>query len=260
MKIAILGMGNMGSWFAGELARENEIAVFDKDPLAAKRFEDDGRIRILNKLSDLQAFKPHLLLNTVSLQNTIEAFREAEEYLPENCIIADIASTKGEIPGYYRECGHRFASVHPMFGPTFASFESLKKENAIIIKESDSEGAEFFRSFFGKFGLAIFEYSFSEHDAMMAYSLSLPFISSMVFAACMKEKVVPGSTFARHREIADGLLSEDDRLLSEILFNRDSLTQLRKVTSRLEFLKHIIMGRDYEEAKRFFDRLRENIT
>jgi prephenate dehydrogenase len=59
--------------------------------------------------------------------------------------------------------------------------------------------------------------------------------------------------------LARGLLSEDDHLLAEILFNPHSVAELNKITSRLEFLKHIISARDQGEAKEFFRRLRENI-
>ena len=108
-------------------------------------------------------------------------------------------------------------------------------------------------------GLNLFEYTFQGHDEMMAYSLALPFMSSMVFAACMKEKTVPGTTFAKHRAIAKGLLSEEDAWLAEVIFNPAALAELERVTSRLEFLKHVIRGRDFEEAKRFFDGLRDNV-
>ena len=105
----------------------------------------------------------------------------------------------------------------------------------------------------------IFECSFEEHDRTIAYSLTLPFASSLVFAACMDTSAVPGSTFKKHRDIARGLLSEDNFLLSEILFNPYSLNQLEKVAGRLEFLKHVIREKDEEEAHKFFQRLRENI-
>jgi len=75
----------------------------------------------------------------------------------------------------------------------------------------------------------------------------------------MSNSAVPGTTFKKHLEIARGLLSEDDYLLSEILFNPHSLPELEKVTARLDFLKHVIGQRDSEEAKKFFDRLRKNI-
>ena len=59
--------------------------------------------------------------------------------------------------------------------------------------------------------------------------------------------------------IACHLLSEDDLLLAEILFNPHSVAQPGRVKSQLEFLKHIIKGNDYEVAKEFFAKLRQNI-
>lgn len=259
MRIAVLGAGHMGAWFASELAVDNNVAVFDVDRDKVNRLAGNTYVHVLEAVGELEKFNPEMLLNAVSLQNTIDAFKVATPYISDDCIIADVTSIKGDLPEYYKTVKFRYVSVHPMFGPTFANLDALKEENAVIIKESDPEGAAFFLKFFKDRELKIFEYTADEHDEMMAYSLSLPFVSSMVFAACMKEKVAPGSTFAKHRRIATGLLSEDDRLLSEILFNDNSLEQLQKVTARLEFLKHIIMGKDYEEAKRFFDKLRKNI-
>ena len=129
-----------------------------------------------------------------------------EKLISRDCILGDIASVKGDIVDYYKRCPFRFVSVHPMFGPTFADMASLKEENVIIIKESDQEGAQFFRQLFERLGVKVFEYSFAEHDKMMAYSLTLPFVSSMAFAACVKNRVVPGTTFAKHWTIARGLL------------------------------------------------------
>jgi prephenate dehydrogenase len=204
-------------------------------------------------------FAPEILINAVSLENTIEAFESAEPHLPKDCIISDVASVKGPIVEYYRKCPFRFVSTHPMFGPTFANVEELSKENVILIQESDEEGAKFFHELFSDLNLNIFGYSFEQHDRIIAYSLTLPFASTMVFAACMDITTVPGTTFNKHLEIAQGLLAEDDYLLSEILFNPHSLTQLEQVTHRLDFLKHVIRQRDFEEVQKFFNRLRQNI-
>jgi prephenate dehydrogenase len=146
-----------------------------------------------------------------------------------------------------------------MFGPTFANVVRLENENAIIIKESDREGASVFFDLFRARQMTVREYSFEQHDRLIAYSLTLPFASTMVFAACMDTSAVPGSTFKKHLEIAQGLLAEDDELLAEIIFNPHSITQLDHVTARLEFLKHIIRARDSEEAAAFFERLRSNL-
>jgi len=256
MRIAVIGTGNMGSWFARELCKDHEIAVYDKNPEKAKALKD---VRILAELPELRDFRAEMLLNAVSLQHTVEAFESTKEYLPEDCLLCDVTSIKGELPAYYEKSKRRFVSIHPMFGPTFANMENLKKENCVIIKESDQKAANFFRYFFGRLGLKIFDYSFEEHDRMMAYSLTTPFAASLVFASCVDDTAVPGATFARHRNLAKGLLSEDDHLLAEILFNPESMPQLERIISRMEFLKHVIKGRDYDEAKRFFDKLRRNV-
>jgi len=259
MRIAIIGCGKMGSWLAAVLAGENEIAVYDKDPVRSGSLSGSIRAKVLYSMEDLGAFRPQMLINAVSLQHTVKAFEDAASQLQKDCMICDLASIKGDIPDYYKKAGYRFVSVHPMFGPTFGNMSALKEENAVIIKGSDPEGAAFFRKLFEWLGVKIFEYTFAEHDSMMAYSLTTPFTASLVFAACMDKGAVPGTTFAKHRMIAKGLLSEDDHLLAEILFNTQSVKQIDKINSRLEFLKHVIKAKDYEEAKRFFAGLRKNV-
>jgi prephenate dehydrogenase len=256
MKIAILGVGHMGSWLARRLSPDHEVVVYDKNRDKSPSLANVGS---LGRLQELKHFQPELLINAVSLQHTVEAFVEAAHYLTTNCMIADVASIKGDIAAYYRQTDHRFVSVHPMFGPTFADMERLRQENAVVITESCSEGREFFEMLFGGLGLRIFRYSFEEHDRMMAYSLTIPFASSMMFALCVDAKTVPGTTFTRHMEIARHLLTEDDHLLAEILFNPYSVAELHRMASGLEFLKHIINARDYEEVKALCDRLRKKI-
>ena len=79
-------------------------------------------------------------------------------------------------------------------------------------------------------------------------TLTLPFASSLVFAANMYSSTVQGTTFKKHHNIAQGILSEDDTLLAEIHFNPYSLPQLEIVTHKLEFLKHVIRQQDLDEA------------
>jgi prephenate dehydrogenase len=256
MKIVILGAGHMGSWLAEVLSAEHEIAVYDSDETKVrKRFN----ILPLQSLSEIRNFGPTLLINAVSLQHTVAAFEAVSPFLANTCVLCDVASVKTGITSYYTDAGFQFVSVHPMFGPTFSDMYALREENAVIITESCSEGKKFFQYLFARLGLQIFEYSFEEHDRMMAYSLTIPFVSSMIFAGCVDARAVPGTTFKRHMTLARGLLAEDDHLLAEILFNPHSVTQLGRVTSQLDFLKHIIKGRDYETAREFFSRLRENI-
>ena len=81
----------------------------------------------------------------------------------------------------------------------------------------------------------------------------------MVFAACMKKQDAPGTTFRKHLDIARGLLSEDNHLLVEVMFNPSTVKQIEEINSRLSYLTHIIRGRDYEEMEKFVNKLRDNI-
>ena len=247
----------MGAWLTEELCWDHEVWVHDADPLKMKYFM---KVHRLLKLDELDAVKPDLFINSVALGGTTEAFDAVLPHIPETCILADIASVKNGLEDYYKKAGRPFVSSHPMFGPTLANIRDLHDESAIIIAESCEPGKAFFRDFYARLKIRIFEYSFEEHDKTVAYSLATPFASTMVFAACMKKQDAPGTNFKRHMTIAKGLLSEDDRLLTEIMFNTFTIRQLELINSKLAYLSHIIRQRDYEEMKKFLDTLRANIA
>jgi prephenate dehydrogenase len=256
MRIAIIGAGNMGSWLVESLCLDYEVGVYDVDRKRLKYFFNSRKFLYYEEILD---FSPDLLINAVSLDRTIELFDEIKSYLPEKCILADITSVKSGLSDYYTKLGRRFISTHPMFGPTFANLKDLSNQHAVIISESDEEGKAFFREFYNKLKINIHDYSFKEHDETIAYSLSIPFASTMVFAACMKEQEAPGTTFKKHYRIADGLLSEDDYLLSEILLSPYSLGQVERISEQMESLKNMIKARDKNQLKEFFGMLRKNI-
>ena len=174
-------------------------------------------------------------------------------------MISDIASVKTGLPEFYKEAGHPFVSTHPMFGPTFANLSDLSHNYTVIIKESDPFGKAFFRELYAGLKLNIYDYTFEEHDETIAYSLSIPFVSTLVFTGVMKPQDAPGTTFKKHMAIARGLLSEDDYLLTEILFNPNTNGQLQKIIDKLTYLKSIVERRDSAEMKQFLDGVRERV-
>ena len=216
MRILILGAGKMGSFFTDLLSFDQDVAVFEKD---AKRLRFTYNCQRFTTHDEIKEFCPELVINAVTVKFTISAFEEILPFLPADCILSDISSVKTGLKDWYDSCGHPFVSTHPMFGPTFANLNQLSEENAIIITEGDYMGRIFFKDLYSRIGLNIYEYSFEEHDRTVAYSLSIPFVSTFVFAAVMKHQDAPGTTFKRHMGIAKGVLNEDDYLLQEILFN-----------------------------------------
>ena len=246
----------MGSWLVESLCLDYEVGVYDVDRSKLKYFFNSRKFLYYEEIMD---FTPDLLINAVSLDKTEAIFDEIISYLPEKCIISDITSVKSGLSEYYTKLGRRFVSTHPMFGPTFGKMKDLSDQNAIIISESDEEGKEFFRDFYSSLKLKIHDFSFEQHDKTIAYSLSIPFASTMVFAACMKEQEAPGTTFKKHNSIAEGLLSEDDYLLSEILLSPHSLRQVERISVQMDALMDMIKKRDKQALREFFARLRCNI-
>lgn len=256
MKILILGAGKMGSFFTDLLSFDHEVAVLEKDPKRMRFIYNAVRMQQVEEVKD---FAPELVINCVTLNHTIDAFREVLPYLQPYCIIADIASVKTHLKEFYDTCGFPYVSTHPMFGPTFANLGNLEKENTIIISEGDHLGKIFFKDLYSRLHLNIREYTFEEHDKVVAYSLGIPFASTMVFAATMKHQDAPGTTFKRHMKIARGLLSEDDYLLTEILFNPRTPKQIERIQEELNTLLDIIKNRDTDGIKTFLTKIRKNI-
>lgn len=276
MRILVLGAGKMGSFFTDLLSFKHEVAVMESNPLRMRFIYNCYRF---TSFKEVAGFKPQLLINCVTLSETINAFNALLPYLPQDCIISDIASVKTGLHEFYENSGFRYASVHPMFGPTFANLGNLQSENAIIIRQpadeavttadktdcnitgrgTDPQGLAFFNELFGTLKLNVREYTFKEHDEVVAYSLSIPFASTLVFGSIMKHQEVPGTTFKRHLAIARGLLSEDDYLLTEILFNPGTPAQLKKITKKLKQMISIVEDRDTAQMKAFLDEVRENL-
>ncbi len=75
----------------------------------------------------------------------------------------------------------------------------------------------------------------------------------------MKPQEAPGTTFRKHMDIAKGLLSEDDYLLSEILFNPYTPEQLNNIRAELKILLQIIDKKDSEAMQGFLKKVRRNL-
>ena len=230
-----MGAGKMGSFFIDLLSFDHEVAVFERDP---KRMRFTYNCQRFTSYEEIREFKPELLINAVTLKYTIPVFKEVIPYLPKECIISDIASVKTDLKDFYESTGMRYVSTHPM---------------------GDYMGRIFFKDLYQKLGLNIYEYTFEEHDKTVAYSLSIPFVSTFVFAAVMKHQDAPGTTFKRHMRIAKGVLNEDDYLLQEILFNPYTHDQVSQIRTELKELLEIIDNKDADGMKGYLTKIRNNV-
>ncbi|MBQ0056047.1 MAG: prephenate dehydrogenase [Bacteroidales bacterium] len=256
MKIVILGSGKMGMFMADTLCMDHDVALYARH---AEKLRYCLNTRRFTSYDEIREFDPDLVINAVTIKNTLNVFNEVLPYLNKKCMLSDIASVKTGLPEFYAASGHPFVSTHPMFGPTFANLNDLSHNYCIIIKESDPFGKAFFREVYAALKLNIYDYTFEEHDETIAYSLSIPFVSTLAFTGVMKPQDAPGTTFKKHMAIARGLLSEDDYLLTEILFNPNSPKQIDLIVDKLKELSEIIREHDTDRLLNYINQSRENI-
>ena len=91
MKILILGAGKMGSFFCDVLSSDHEVAIFDIDPDRLKFTFGCYRFSSMDEVRD---FEPQLVINAATVKYTIPAFEAVLPYIPQQCILSDIASVK----------------------------------------------------------------------------------------------------------------------------------------------------------------------
>ncbi len=254
MRAVVLGAGKMGRFFARLLSVSHDVAVVETSPEAIAIISGQAipGVKVIGK-NEIRNFLPEMLLNCVPLSMTETAFREVMPFLEKDCLLCDITSVKGSLKDFYLTSGFRFVSTHPMFGPTFADLSRLAGENAVIISEGDEEGRLFFRKIYDSIGLNIREYTFSGHDRAMAYSLGVPFISTILFSSVTGERDIPGTTYKRHLAVAQGLFSEDFSLLSEILLNPELLPAMAEMRDKLEYMEMVIQSGSRAEVLKYLE-------
>ena len=240
MKTLIVGAGKMGSWLAEMLSKNQKVALLDDKP----GHQPPPGCKQLENTQDIALYNPDMLVNAVPLNKTIEVFRDLQGHLKPGTLLADMASVKNGLAQFYKGCGFRFVSTHPMFGPTFANMKDLRNQHAIIIEESDPRGMAFFLQLFKQLRLQVHHMTFRQHDTNMASSLSKPFLLSLLFGSTLDHEIHPGTSYTKHHRILKGLLSEDDSLLSEVLMNKASLDVLDLLQNELQQMKNLIENED----------------
>ena len=120
----------MGNIFTDVLCTQHEVALFDVNPHNLRFVFNTYR---LTKYDEIQAFKPELVINAVTLKYTIEAFKAVIPYLPKECILSDIALENNRIVKNFNESTNMCYVQSPDVWTYFCQFGRLSSQSAIII-------------------------------------------------------------------------------------------------------------------------------
>jgi len=218
MRIAIIGAGKMGLWFARHFKRKREeVIIYDLDKDKAR---EAAEAIDAGFAPDLEfAMAAEVIFVAVPLSKTPEVVEDIGSRLRMDQTLVEISSLKSGVSGKLSKLGCQTLSIHPLFGP---NAESISGRNIAVMTDcSSSEAKEVILPLLDD--ASITECTFEEHDKAMALVLSLPFAMNMAFKRIVDEEMIPeglhGTTFLQQLAIAEKVSGEDDDLRKELMGN-----------------------------------------
>ena len=251
-RILIAGYGKMGSWLCTLLGKKYKCAVYEIDNDVRNQ---NPNVFFIDSASQISDFEPEIFINCVNLSNTITVFRDLSQYLTAGCILSDITSVKNDLQSYYSNCGHRFVSIHPMFGPTFTDMSRPVGRTAYLIGESDSLAKKFFNQIFIDEGIKTVECTFNEHDRLMSKLLSLPVLQAILFAGTGAIEPVKGTTYEKYHDLTRMVLGENQGLLNSILANPYTVSVISEMIETLSNAKDSILSGKPIKTEQLFNQV-----
>lgn len=180
--------------------------------------------------------------------------------LPEECLLADITSTKQkQLAAMLKAHRGPVVGLHPMFGP---DVPSLVKQVIVVCHGRMPEKYTWLMQQMRIWGAAINECDAQEHDDAMAFIQVMRHFSSFVYGAHLSaeepdlEQLIALSSPIYRLELAmvGRLFAQDPSLYADIIFNnRESIELLKRFRDRFnEALELLESGEKGEFIKRFF--------
>lgn len=266
MRISIIGIGEMGKWFA-EFAQEMDwsLAIADVDSEKAKTVSKELDAKFC-KSNEEAASLGDLVLISVPIEKTPEVIEEVSPHTKDDSLLIDIASVKEKTVQKMRdiETESELASIHPLFGP---GAEGLKGKNLISIPVEVGKKYRRFKKALEEFGAEIEEMNASDHDKLMANIQSLTHSTLLVYLSAFNsmdntEKAIKYQT-PMLRGLLDScraFLKEDPALCGDIQTkNRHASMARESLLKSCRSFKAALDTGHVSEIRRIFEESRENL-
>lgn len=273
-RITIIGLGLIGgslglAWKKAGAARE--IVGVDTRADICRRAWSIGVVHWASP--DLQAALDgaQVVVLAVPVAVMEDVAREVAEYVPENCLVTDVGSTKTKIVRtlsriFAGRC--RFLGGHPMAGSEKAGIDGadpyLFENAAYILTPTAAQQQELavMENLVGKLGAQPLVLSPEEHDAIVAAVSHLPHVvaAGLVNTVAQVEEQLPQTLmlaaggFRDTTRIASG---SPDLWRGICLSNREYLMDmLERMQYNLETFKELLAAGDGEAIRDFFTKAR----
>ncbi|MCS7095494.1 MAG: prephenate dehydrogenase/arogenate dehydrogenase family protein [Candidatus Bathyarchaeota archaeon] len=226
MKIAIIGVGRMGRWFAKFFVDEGfHVVVSDESREKALKLKEELNVEVA---SNVEAVKnADRILICVPIENFQKVVEEIHPQISPGQEVMDICSVKA-LPvkimhNYIKQAVT--LGTHPMFGP---GVKSVKNQKFILTPTNSKEEklAENFKRWLEEKGFRVFFMSPEEHDRVMSTVIGLPYLLS--YAACdallsqsifSEAKKVSGASYRILITLIEAIASENAEFTASLQMN-----------------------------------------
>jgi len=249
MRIAIIGAGRMGRWFAKFFVEQGfTVVASDRDREKLQKLREELNVEIADNVKAVKS--ADRILVCVPIGNFKDVIREISVHIKSGQEVMDICSVK-EIPVNIM---HKYISnavtlgTHPMFGP---GAKSIKGQNFILTPTNAKEQA--LARDFGKWlenkGAHVFFMTPKEHDKIMSIVIGLPFFLCHVVCDTLlsseefeKAKDASGVSYKLLLKLTEAVVSEETELSVGVQMNLPNLDDLgelllKKIGEWLDIVK-----------------------
>ena len=235
MRIAILGAGKMGMWFAKFFVAEGySVVVADRKQEKLKKLKHELAVETADFTEAVKTADRVLIC--VSISAFEEIIKRISSAVRDGQIVMDICSIK-DFPvkimhKHLKTC--TVLGMHPVFGPGSTTIEN----KAFVLTPTNTQEKAFaagFKKWLETKKARVFVMSPKKHDQLMSVVLGLPHFLGLVACDALLEKAtysetkeVAGTTYQMLFTLAEVAALEDPELFASLQL---SLPELEKIES-----------------------------
>lgn len=259
MRVAIIGAGAMGKWFAS-FAKQNlgEVEVTDVSAAKARQVADELGVEAAETGAKAAA-RADVVIVAVPIAKTPSVVKSLAKCMRKDSLLMDIASAKSDVVGTMRELDVEFelVSIHPLFGPGAATVSG--KDFVVVPVKPGRLYAEF-KQRLVELGARVTEMEAEEHDRIMAISQCLTHfvllsylsaLNSMKDSGRAKQLCTPMSEALLN--LAKSVLAGNPDLYGEVqVLNRYAQLARSKLMEACHSLDVAFAARDIKAARKIF--------
>jgi len=234
LRVAIIGAGKMGRWFARLFKDEGySVVVSSRTRSKAEALRNELGVELADTNMDAVEGADWILL-CVSLDGLEPALKEVTSHIKAGQAVMDISSIK-EIPVNML---HKYVTkgvtlgTHPVFGP---GAKSLEEQNFVLtpVQEDEKRFAEEFKDWLEARGAKVTVMVPERHDRLMSLVLGFPHFVGLVAGDALLDnqdyaeaKKVGGATYQMLLTLAGAVAAEEPGFYSNLHM---SLPEMEKI-------------------------------